>query len=211
MRTSLLRIDTPLNPCSSFGRPGGRIVAQKMAGVGAPGSGLTPFGVFDPWGLTPESNEDLQLYREAELAHGRVAMVAALGFLVQESFHPIFADVGGPAIRQLDAVLQTEGGLTVGAIMLSAIFLTEISRAKKGWLEPEFSAEAMEPGAPVTIRTLRPDYSPGDLGFDPLGLKPKDLPGLKTMQTKEINNGRLAMIACAGIVGQELVTGQPLF
>ena len=208
MRTSLLRIGAPLSPCVSFGRPGGRVVAQKMAGVGAPGSGLTPFGIFDPWGLTPESNEDLQLYREAELAHGRVAMVAALGFLVQESFHPIFADVGGPAIRQLDAVLQTEGGLTVGAIMLSAIFLTEISRAKKGWMEPDYSGAETSAS---TVRTLRADYSPGDLGFDPLGLKPKDLPGLKTMQTKEINNGRLAMIACAGIVGQELVTGQPLF
>ena len=47
-------------------------------------SGVTaPFGFFDPMGLTPETNEELQLYREAELAHGRVAMVAALGFLVQ--------------------------------------------------------------------------------------------------------------------------------
>ena len=60
-------------------------------------SGVTaPFGFFDPMGLTPETNEELQLYREAELAHGRVAMVAALGFLVGENFHPIFADVGGP-------------------------------------------------------------------------------------------------------------------
>ena len=171
-------------------------------------SGLTPFGLFDPWGLTPETNEDLQLYREAELAHGRVAMVAALGFLVQESFHPIFADVGGPAIRQLDAILQTDSGLQAGALMLSAIFTSEIGRAKKGWMEPDYSSPTSS--AP-TIRTLRPDYSPGDLGFDPLGLKPKDAAGLKTMQTKEINNGRLAMIACAGIVGQELVTGQPLF
>lgn len=65
-------------------------MAEKMAGVSG------PFGFFDPMGLTPESNEELQLFREAELAHGRVAMVGALGFLVQEHFHPIFADVGGP-------------------------------------------------------------------------------------------------------------------
>ena len=51
----------------------------------------------------------------------------------------------------------------------------------------------------------------GDMGFDPLGMKPKDEAGLMTMQTKELNNGRLAMLACAGIVAQELVTGQPLF
>jgi len=77
--------------CLSCGSPGGRAVAEKMAGVTA------PFGFFDPMGLTPETNEELQLYREAELAHGRVAMVGALGFLVQEQFHPIFADIGNAA------------------------------------------------------------------------------------------------------------------
>lgn len=51
----------------------------------------------------------------------------------------------------------------------------------------------------------------GDLGFDPLGLKPTSLAELKEMQEKEINNGRLAMIAIAGMVGQELVTGHKLF
>jgi|TARA_B110001469_G_C9442324_1_gene223937 light-harvesting complex I chlorophyll a/b binding protein 4 len=47
--------------------------------------------------------------------------------------------------------------------------------------------------------------------FDPLGLKPKDAAGLEAMQAKEINNGRLAMIAMAGMVVQELVTGTKLF
>ena len=47
--------------------------------------------------------------------------------------------------------------------------------------------------------------------FDPLGLKPKDTAGLEAMQAKEINNGRLAMIAMAGMVGQELATGNKLF
>ena len=164
-------------------------------------SGVTaPFGFFDPMGLTPESNEELQLFREAELAHGRVAMVGALGFLVQEQFHPLFADVGGPAIRQLDVILQTPNGLSAGTVMLFGIFFSEWSRAKIGWMEPE-----------VEMRTLRPNYLPGDLGFAPLGFKPKDEAGLMTMQTKELNNGRLAMLACAGIVAQELVTNQPLF
>ena len=51
----------------------------------------------------------------------------------------------------------------------------------------------------------------GDFGFDPLGLKPTNPKDLKEMQTKEINNGRLAMIAAAGMVAQELATGQRLF
>ena len=31
------------------------------------------------------------------------------------------------------------------------------------------------------------------------------------MQTKELQNGRLAMLAIAGAVAQELVDGKPLF
>ncbi|CAN0439100.1 unnamed protein product, partial [Scytosiphon promiscuus] len=53
---------------------------------------------------------------------------------------------------------------------------------------------------------LREDYTPGDLGFDPLGLKPKTEAALATMQTKELNNGRLAMIGIAGMLVQELVS-----
>ena len=58
---------------------------------------------------------------------------------------------------------------------------------------------------------MKPDYVSGDLKFDPLGLKPKDPAAYKTIATKELNNGRLAMLAVAGIVAQELVTNQPIF
>merc|ERR1712224_404518 len=58
--------------------------------------------------------------------------------------------------------------------------------------------------------TVKTDHVPGDLGFDPLGLKPKDPSKLKTMQTKELQNGRLAMIAAAGIIAQEVATGEKL-
>jgi hypothetical protein len=58
---------------------------------------------------------------------------------------------------------------------------------------------------------MKTDREPGDLDFDPLGLKPSDPAEFKEMQTKEINNGRLAMIAAAGMIAQELATGQKLF
>merc|ERR1719353_528727 len=95
--------------------PGGRAVAEKMPGVTA------PFGLFDPLGCVEDTTkEQLDLYREAELTHGRVAMMAALGFLVQENFHPIFASpaVDGPVIRQLDQVLSFETGQLGGSVLL---------------------------------------------------------------------------------------------
>jgi len=55
------------------------------------------------------------------------------------------------------------------------------------------------------FNTLKDDYSPGALNFDPLNLKPTNAADFKVMQTKELNNGRLAMIAIAGFVAQELV------
>merc|ERR1712217_930179 len=58
-----------------------------------------------------------------------------------------------------------------------------------------------------------PDRSkmPGDQGFDPLGLKPKDEKDFMELQNKELNNGRLAMMAYAGLVGKELLTGVKAF
>ena len=54
------------------------------------------------------------------------------------------------------------------------------------------------------------DHLPGDLGFDPLGLKPTNDKDLKSMATKEINNGRIAMLGIAGMVAQELVSGMKI-
>ena len=45
-------------------------------------------------------------------------------------------------------------------------------------------------------------------GFDPLGIRPKDPEEFDIMYTKELQNGRLAMLGVAGIVAQELVNGK---
>jgi len=191
----MLALAAPLSLSLAPGlTPGGRVYAEKMPGVTA------PFGLFDPLDLTPDTKEELLLFREAELAHGRVAMMGALGYLVQSHFAPIFDMEGAPVIRHLDKVLLTENGQLVSSCLLMAIFFSEFYRARTGWVEPD-----------VAMRTLREDYLPGDLGFDPLNLKPKDEAGLLAMQNKELNNGRLAMIAIAGMTAQELVTGQQAF
>jgi hypothetical protein len=132
--------------------------------------------------------------------HGRVAMMAILGFIVQEGFHPLFEEAVGPAAHQLDIVLSSSEGLSGGFFLLMAIFVTELNRAKAGWQDPD-----------VLPFALRDDYYPGDLSFDPLGLKPTDAAGLLEMQNKELNNGRLAMVAIAGVVAQECATDVAVF
>lgn len=146
-------------------------------------------------------------YREAETQHGRVAMLGALGMLVTEEpieLHPLFQagnkDIG-PAIRHLDEVrVAAPFFFEVLFIIIGAL---ELNRALVGWTAP---GDVLGTG-----RTLKEDYYPGDVGFDPLGLKPDDPAEFAEIQTKELQNGRLAMLGWAGMVAQELVNGKEIF
>merc|ERR1712238_196405 len=51
----------------------------------------------------------------------------------------------------------------------------------------------------------------GDIGFDPLGLKPSDAKEFADIQTKELQNGRLAMLAAIGMIVQEQITHDTIF
>jgi hypothetical protein len=119
----------------------------------------------------------------------RHSRLAVLGMLVTEEpieFHPLFQawnkDIG-PSIRHLDEVRQ------VSPIFFELLFVIigalELNRAIKGWVEP---GDVLGSG-----RILKEDYFPGDVGFDPLGLKPEDPEEFLTMHTRELQNGRLAM------------------
>ena len=88
-----------------------------------------------------------------------------------------------------------------GTVLFSfflAINIAEAFRANTGWVEPGLGP----------LFTLREGYYPGDIKFDPLGLKPTDGKEFATMQTKELNNGRLAMLGAAGMCAQEVVNGK---
>ena len=52
------------------------------------------------------------------------------------------------------------------------------------------------------------DRREGDFGFDPLGPKADDPDELNELQTKEHNNGQLAMSGAVGMLAQDLVAGQ---
>ncbi|KAL3905795.1 MAG: hypothetical protein SGPRY_010789 [Prymnesium sp.] len=161
---------------------------------GLPGA-IAPAGQFDPANLLADkSKADVYRLREAELTHGRVGMLAAAGFLVQENFHPLFSGDNGPAIQQIPQLPPW-----LWFVMTLGIGICESLRIQKGWANPYEATE--------NVQALKPDYYPGDLGFDPLGLKPDDPEELRIMQEKELSHGRLAMLAAAGFIAQEAVTG----
>ena len=162
---------------------------------------LPPVGFWDPLGFADKADEaTLKRYREAELTHGRVAMLAVVGFLVGEkvegSSFLFDSQITGPAITHLAQVPTIFWGL-----LSIAIGAAEYKRSTIGWVEPE-KVPVAQPGL------LREEYYPGDLGFDPLGLRPEDPEELAVLQTKELQNGRLAMLAAAGFMAQELTDGK---
>ena len=158
-----------------------------------------PLGFFDPLGYASADDVTegkIRFYREAELKHGRVAMLASFGFLVAEQFHPLFG--GNVDVPSYVAFQETplQGSFFPVVLSLAVFEIFSI-----------FSFENPKDG----MWSIKADHVPGDLGFDPMGLKPTNPAELAEMQTKELNNGRLAMIGIAGMVGQELVSGAKLF
>merc|ERR1711977_526857 len=127
-----------------------------------------------------------------EITHGRVGMLASLGFLVQEKFHPLFTADGGPAIEQIPKLPPA-----LWVAMTIGIGACEALRIQKGWANPY---EKME-----NVQMLKDEYTPGDLGFDPLGFKPTDPAELREMQEKELSHGRLGQdVVGAGRLVREL-------
>ena len=165
---------------------------------GLPGA-IAPLGFFDPLGFARQGLplNDAKRLREAEVQHGRVAMLAVVGYFAGEAMNTVGGGpfhISGPANDQLQQVPAIPF-----AVMTVAIGAAELYRAKKGWVEPKARIGSN------TLFVLRDNYYPGDLGFDPLGLKPTENYAFQKMQTKELSNGRLAMLAWVGMCSQELV------
>jgi len=148
-----------------------------------------PFENFDPLNIVEGKSENRVKYtREAELQHGRAAMIATLTIPFLEHMDKDSSMLGINYLSSLDAYHQAPVWLGLSSF--------EVIRMGRGWENP-FTTN--------TTFQLKTKYQPGNLGNYDVETISDD------MLNKELNNGRLAMVGFVGIVGQELVTQSPVF
>jgi light-harvesting complex I chlorophyll a/b binding protein 1 len=126
--------------------------------------------------------------REAETKHGRVAMLAWAGWVATDLGlrfpGEIYSVESIPTAYNAHDILVEQGSMTVLLLFVGLI---------------EFCTGSVL----VEVSKGESDREPGDFTLDPLKFitgKPDDQ--VMTMKTKEINNGRLAMLAFGAIATQ---------
>jgi hypothetical protein len=152
---------------------------------------------FDPFGFA-KGQAELMNYREAELKHARLAMLAAAGWPLSELLDKKIASFLG-LNAMLDSADRVPSVLNGGLGQISPLYWVAVI-AFAGYIDfvGTFRSQKLAAGNDV--------YLAGDFGFDPLGIYPKTEEGQKRMQLAEIKNGRLAMIAVTAFAIQEYVT-----
>lgn len=137
-----------------------------------------------------------QIYwmRESELKHGRIAMLAFLGYIV--------ADLGirFPAAGNIYSVENVPSSFAAHDIL--------VSQGSMGFMLLAVSLLEFTSGAVlVQVSKGESDREAGDFGFDPLGfLKGKNAADVKAMKLREITHCRAAMLAFAGIATQSALS-----
>jgi hypothetical protein len=149
---------------------------------------------FDPAGFS-KTEKELMNYREAEIKHARLAMLAAAGWPLSELWDAKIANLFG-----MDAIVD----YSERAPSILNGDLGKISPLY--WITVLIGAGFIDVYAISRGKSNTPNYFPGNLSFDPLQLYPKDKAGQMRMQLMEIKNGRLAMIAITAFAFQESVS-----
>uniref|UniRef100_A0A6U4LBX8 Uncharacterized protein n=1 Tax=Phaeomonas parva TaxID=124430 RepID=A0A6U4LBX8_9STRA len=147
-------------------------------------------GIVVPAWFNKEREGISTLYwmREAELKHGRICMLATLGWVATDlGFRfPGEAYSGISTLAAHDAMVKN-GNM---GFLLTVIFVIEILS-----------------GAAIYEAAKGSGRAPGDYGFDPLGLGRGNDAKKADYALKEIKNARLAMLGFSGIVTQAALTG----
>lgn len=148
---------------------------------------------FDPLGFV-KSKEDLLKFREAEIKHARLAMLAAAGWPLSEFLNTKFA-----SIMNLTPLLDTNGKAPNP--------ITDFDKIDPMfWLAVAALGSAVEFYSSFRSYEKVPEYRTGNLDWDPLKLYPTDSKGQKTMQLAEIKHGRTAMMVVVFYALEEAFT-----
>mmetsp|Transcript_48422 Transcript_48422/g.58617 ORF Transcript_48422/g.58617 Transcript_48422/m.58617 type:complete len:205 (+) Transcript_48422:178-792(+) len=170
-----------------------RSTSLRMALGDMPGS-TAPLNNFDPLGLANVgSDETLAWFRAAELKHSRVAMLATTGYLVQAAgIHfpgMLSSDISFESLSSMKPFDAWEAVPDAGkAQILATIFIAELATESK---DVHYTK-----GGPLPTIVFPPiDFSNVDAGT------------LKKKQDRELNNGRLAMIAIMSFIAANNIPG----
>jgi len=150
-----------------------------------------PLGLWDPLGLLKESTsqEGFDDLREKEIKHGRVAMLAVVGYLTTAAGIRFPGAENIPdGIAAWGALLETKDGMNVLYQMGMFFVAAEIANREAPWT----GVKAEFPG----------DYRNGklDFGWDKLSEETK-----MRKRAIELNNGRAAMMGIWGLVVHEVM------
>merc|ERR1711897_17517 len=152
---------------------------------------VAPLGYFDPLGYITDEDTFLR-YRAIEKKHGRIAMVAVLGTFVHNNKWTF------------DGYLSPSNDLK----------FSDISTGTGGFFQIPFYglAQILAVCALIELAWWPASKLDGDYGIRLGKINDWDRQPAKEIRqrTAELNNGRAAMMAIAGIVIQECVTGQTL-
>jgi len=168
---------------------------------------------FDPFNFASRADKaEMTKFREAELKHGRVAMLAVPGFLLSEDFHPFFPDLPKWefGIFATQDTLELEKFQPVLIASLLAIGAFESLSIKKGWKSLGSSGNGVVGSSNSAFGKMDENYEAGaTFERGPWTKDNLSADEYASKQLAELNNGRLAMISIFLIVLQELATGVP--
>ncbi|GJQ08464.1 hypothetical protein GpartN1_g255.t1 [Galdieria partita] len=138
---------------------------------------------FDPLGFS--NIIDLRYLRESELKHCRIAMLAVVGFIVQEFIHLPGDFFSNPHPMQAIGQVPISGWIQI-FLLVAILEMIDIAAIKE---------------------TLQGNREPGYFGFDPLGFA-KDKQAHDRYLLSELKNGRLAMIASIAFMIQSSLSSE---
>lgn len=127
--------------------------------------------------------------QEAELKHGRVAMVSSLLIPLLDNVNP---DVLG-----VNYVNSLSPG--VQALLLGIFGCSEVAQLMKAYESPDNTTQWFK---------MKEDHVPGEYGFDPLNIATYN--NSETIKTNEMFVGRVAMLAVTCQMVNELLVGEPV-